>query len=373
MKLFPPMSAPRLPRRPLTLSILTLVLAATFTPITQASVISERFDRVCPSVVVIRTTSRSVDPTGRPGLVSSEGLGSGVLISDDGKIFTASHVVQAADDIKVTFHDGPTIRARVLSSQPEVDLAVLQLEALPGADWPHAELGDSDAVDVGDEVFVVGAPLGLTHTLTVGHISARRGGQGLMGALYGAELLQTDAAINQGNSGGPMFDLEGRVVGIVSHIVTRTGGFDGLGFAVASNLARQALLEDPPMWSGMSGRLLPKEIASLLNVPAEAALLVEQVAIPSPANHMGIRGGSIPANIGGVEFVLGGDVLLEVFGVPMSDPDVRRKIAEEVRRFKDGDPMQVKVWRGGREVELNNFYFPDLLVPQPPPVPVADQ
>jgi len=324
--------------------------------------VSETFKQVRNSVVVIQTAGKTVDEDAPRGLVSVGGLGSGVLISDDGRIMTAAHVVQTAERIRVRFSNGDVIDARVLSSMPPADLALIQLEKMPG-DYQITEVGDSDSVEVGDEIFVVGAPLGISHTLTVGHISARREDTNAYGGLRPTELFQTDAAINKGNSGGPMFDLDGKVVGIVSYIISQTGGYEGLGFVVTSNTARRVLLEGRSLWSGFKGHLLTDEMAKIFNLPQKAGLLVETVVEHSPATHMGLQGGDIKATIGDVELVLGGDIILDIFGVPLSADKAYVAIYDRAAGLKPNDPIVVKVLRGGKTVELKSTFIPNIFYP----------
>src|SRR2546425_4394424 len=165
--------------------------------------LSDVFKRVNPAVVEIHTRETDVARGGIAGQVSVAGLGSGVLISPDGKVLTAAHVVQTADTIEVEFLTGEKLKARVVSSEPTADVALLQLERPPRGPFV-VKLGDSDAVEVGEQVFVVGAPLGVSHTLTVGYISGRRKPNATFSGMSRAEYFQTDAAVNQGNSGGPM-------------------------------------------------------------------------------------------------------------------------------------------------------------------------
>jgi len=329
------------------------------------SPLTEIFQRVHTSVVVLETMQKDVDPAFPGQAVTSEGLGSGVLITDDGKILTAAHVVQAADSIRVHFLDGEEIPARVLASEPAADLALLQLERRPSA--AHvASLGDSDAAEVGEEIFIIGAPLGVTHSLTVGHVSARRVTDNLFGGFLPTEQLQTDAAINQGNSGGPMFNMRGEVIGIVSYIISQSGGSEGLGFVITSNMARQLLMQERRIWSGFQGRILGEQMARILNVPQETGVLVEIVADRSLASHLGLRGGTVKATFGEEEeMIVGGDILLEVLGIPV---DVNRR--DEIRRRMDeiesGQEIVVKVLRDGRILELRKNYYPDLLTPAAP-------
>jgi S1-C subfamily serine protease len=350
-------------RRRLPLLLIPLLLA----PLTESPAHSIRdvYKRVKASVVVIETEGKAPDPISPGRLTTIGGMGSGVLISADGEILTAAHVVQTADRIHVTFLSGESIPARVKAAEPGADVALLQLERRPGT-AQVAELADSDRVEVGDVVFVIGAPLGITHSLSVGHISARRTVESNFGTLFPTEVFQTDAAINQGNSGGPMFDEQGRVIGLVSYIISQSGGWEGLGFVITSNMARKLLIEDPSLWSGLQGRTLQGVLAKLLNVPQSSAVLVETVGGRSPANHLGIRGGTIKATIEGEEFILGGDIILEVMGVKVSGNEAAQKIRTAISSLGDGDEMTVKVLRGGEIVELKNFFFPDLLLPGVP-------
>jgi S1-C subfamily serine protease len=168
-----------------------------------------------------------------------------------------------------------------------------------------------------------------------------------------SEFFQTDAAINEGNSGGPMFNMHGEVIGIVSHIVSRSGGFEGLGFVVTSNLARKLLLERSPFWSGMEGFLLSGEMAKIFNVPQPAGLLVQRIAPHSPASQLGLRPGTLAAVIEGEPLVVGGDIILEVQGVPfIPDGSSYTVIRERLTSLKPGDKITVLVLRDGRKEEL---------------------
>ena len=315
----------------------------------EAQTVGQVFQRVNPSVVVIRTKERAVTAQGQAA--SETGVGSGVLISADGKVITAAHVVQTADEITVEFLGGETIRARVVASEPEADVSLLQLER-PPARPVVAQMGDSERVDVGDPVFIVGAPYGIGHTLTVGHISGRHKPHTVYGAMSRAEFLQTDAAINQGNSGGPMFSMKGEVIGVVSHIISRSGGFEGLGFVVTSNMARRLLLEQRSFWTGLSGYVLAGGLARVFNVPQPVGLLIQRVAKNSPAEHAGLRASTIPATIDGKTLMVGGDIILKVAGIQIEDQSSYDKIQAKISRGRSGDVVMVTVLRDGRQVEL---------------------
>ena len=334
----------------------TFLLAALVLTGTQALAnpsVSEIFEKVHSSVVVIQTIQKELASQGGRGFTSVAGMGSGVLISADGKVMTAAHVVQTAERVVVSFNTGEEILARVLASEPAADVALLQLEELPPASAHKARLGDSDESTVGEQVMVVGAPLGVSHTLTVGHISARRFPNKMIGDLQLAEFLQTDAAINQGNSGGPMFNGKGEVIGLVSYIISQSGGSEGLGFAVTSNTARRLLLESRGIWSGMHGVLLSGEAAEIFNLPVPAGLLVQQVASKSLAADLGLRPGSVRATVEDEPLNLGGDVIIKVMGIPLGNPDSLPEIRAALVKMEKGESIRVTVLRAGKPVELS--------------------
>jgi serine protease Do len=345
-----------IPSRPANLLALGLMLTA-WLPVTDHSVRAETlraiFQRVDGSVVVVKTTHQQVVTGPKKQLTSLPGLGSGLLVSADGKIMTAAHVVQTADEVKVEFATGEVIAAKVVTSEPAADVALLQLERVPPK-AVVAALGNSDLAEVGDEVFIVGAPVGMSHTLTVGHVSARRNPRNFFNGMSRSEFFQTDAAINEGNSGGPMFNMQGEVIGIVSHIVSKSGGFEGLGFVVTSNLARRLLLERNPFWSGVEGFLVSGEMARVFNVPQPAGLLVQRVASHSPAARLGLRPGTLTALIDGEPMVVGGDIILEVQGVPIiPDGSSYTVIRERLTGLKSGDKLVITVLRDGHKEELS--------------------
>jgi S1-C subfamily serine protease len=283
--------------------------------------------------------------------VSISTVGSGVLISNDGKVLTAAHVVELADEIRVGFLSGETIFAEVVASEPRADVALLRLERMP--DQPViARLADSDKAKVGQQVFVVGAPYGEEHTLTVGHISARHSRDDRESGFPLAEFFQTDAAINEGNSGGPMFSLDGEVIGVVSHILSQSGGFEGLGFVVTSNTARRLLMEQRSVWSGISGYRLEGELAQALNVPRPAGVLVQQVAKWSPAAKLGLHGGSMRAEIANESLILGGDVILAIQGIALDSPDAYEAIRHVMSKLRRGDSIRFTILREGRVADI---------------------
>jgi serine protease Do len=314
----------------------------------EARSVSSLFKQVSPSVVVIRVVESGYSEESPGKKIAKGGLGSGFLISDDGLVMTASHVVHLADAVQVTFMDGTYVTAEVISSSPLADVALLQLDSVP-PDTVAVNLGDSDRVSVGDQVFIVGAPYGITHTLTVGYVSGMRRSENTSDQFVPLEFIQTDAAVNQGNSGGPMFNMKGEVVGIVSRILTQSGGFEGIGFAASINVAKELLLKQKSFWTGLEVFLVSGELAKALNIPQEAGLLVQRVAKNSPADNVGLRAGTIPIKIQDKGILIGGDVVLEVQGMQITtDINQLRLIREKVLSTPGLEEIEFEVLREGK-------------------------
>jgi S1-C subfamily serine protease len=337
--------------RPLAPAVLLMVLGGLLGPDARpasAQTVRQVFEKVAPSTVVIRARGRDVTGTGQTRFTET---GSGVLISADGQVMTAAHVVHAMDEITVEFLGGETITARVVASEPAADLSLLKLDRVPpGA--AVAAMADSDAIKVGDQVIVVGAPYGLSYSLSVGYVSARWAPNTVYRTMPLAEFFQTDAVINTGNSGGPMFSMDGKVVGVVSHNISKGGGSEGLGFVVTLNTARQLLLERRSFWSGLEGVALSDEVADLLNLPNRAAgFAVKNVAKGSPADAVGIRGSTMLVQLAGEEVPLGGDIILSVDGISAARTNMA-KIRAELNRLPSGGTFKVTVLRAGQIIEL---------------------
>jgi serine protease Do len=334
-------------RRSLT-ALLTVGLLAGLTSGVEAQTPGEVFRKVAPSVVVIRAKGQEIAASGQTRFGET---GSGVLISSDGKVMTAAHVVHTMDEISVEFLGGETVKARVIASEPAADLSLLQLERVPpGA--KASPLADSDPIRVGDPVIIVGAPYGLSYSLSAGLISARWKPNTVYKTMPLAEFFQTTATINTGNSGGPMFATNGEVIGIVSHNISKSGGSEGLGFVVTINTAKKLLLEKRSFWSGLEGQILSDAQADLLNLPPGATgFIVKTVAKDSPADRMGLRGATMIANLGGDQVPLGGDIILTVEGLKAEAANLN-KIREQLASQSPGSPFKVTVLRAGRVLEL---------------------
>jgi serine protease Do len=337
---------------PMRIHILLLAALLAFSSSAAATDLSRAFKKVDSAVVVIQT-KESQQVISEHGIreTSSGGLGSGIIISPDGQVLTAAHVVHNADEIAVSLSDGQSMPARIISSSVLADVALIQLEGEFGP-LNHVPLSDSDKVSIGEVVFVIGNPYGLTHTLTVGNLSGRRI-QGGDEALLNTEFLQTDAAVNQGNSGGPLFTKDGKLIGIVSFISSQSGGSEGLGFAASSNMIKEEILNRPHIWSGMEYVPLQGKIAEAFNIGKPAGLLVQHVAKNSPAEALGIKAGYIPISIGDEKALLGGDVIVEVGGEQLYLTKAgRQRVLDYLGSLKSGDRISVTVLRDGKLKEL---------------------
>jgi serine protease Do len=230
---------------------------------------------------------------GSPETEREHGLGSGVIVSGDGYIVTNNHVVQNARDIEVTLHDGRTLAAKVIGTDPPTDVALIKVDA---QNLPFLTLTNSDKVQVGDSVLAVGNPFGIGETVTRGIVSAKNRATS---SDLDQDFIQTDAAINPGNSGGALVDTEGRLVGINSAILSRSGGNQGIGFAVPSNLVRwvaDSILKNGRVQRGLLGvslQDLTPELAKALKVNDAKGALVADVPPGSPAEAAGIKNGDV--------------------------------------------------------------------------------
>jgi serine protease Do len=335
--------------RPLLLVVLVGVVLGWFPIGAEAQDAEELFRKVSPSVVVIRAKGRAVDST--RGLITFSEIGSGVLISADGKVMTAAHVVHAMDEIVVEMLGGETVPARMIASEPAADLSLIQLTRIPKNAQP-ARIGDSDKVHVGQQVLIIGAPYGLSHSFSAGWISAKWLPNTAYRAMPLAEFFQTTATINTGNSGGPMFNTAGEVVGVVSHNISKSGGSEGLGFVVTMKSARYFLMEREWAWIGLEGKVLTGDLAEVFNIPGGSGLLLSVVPKGSPAWDMGLAGGDRTASIGGQEIVVRGDIVLSMAGIPIrSEADIP-KIREKIGAMSTGQPFKASVLRAGKVIEL---------------------
>ncbi|MDW8036740.1 MAG: Do family serine endopeptidase [Thermoguttaceae bacterium] len=263
-----------------------------------------------------------------------EGVGSGVIIDPSGIILTNNHVVREAGQILVRLHDGREFEAKDVKRDPKTDLAIVRIEA---KDLKAARLGDSDKVQVGDWVLALGQPFGLEGTVTAGIISAK--GRGL-GIAPRENFLQTDAAINPGNSGGPLVNLNGEVIGINTAITTRSGGYQGVGFAVPVNLAKwvaEQLIRKGKVeraYLGVAIQMLTPQLAEQFGLKVQEGVVVTDVFPNTPGEAAGLKPG---------------DVILEFAGVKVSKP---AELQEIVERSPINSQQNITVLRDGQRLTL---------------------
>ncbi len=276
-------------------------------------------------------------PEGQPR--QNSGLGSGVIVSPNGYILTNYHVIEGADDIQVSLNDSKTYKAKVVGSDPESDLAILQIKA---EKLPAITFGQMDSLRVGDVVLAIGNPFGVGQTVTMGIVSAL--GRSHLGINTFENFIQTDAAINPGNSGGALVDSQGHLVGINTAIYSRTGGSLGIGFAIPVSSARsimEQIIRTGSVtrgWIGVEAQEITPELAESFGLPDTEGSLIAGVMRGSPADTAGIRPG---------------DVLLSVNGKPVKDPQVmldqiaaltpEERAAFRLRRDKGIVEVQVRI------------------------------
>ncbi|SPJ29702.1 Do family serine endopeptidase [Falsiruegeria mediterranea] len=346
-----------------------LLLATTALPAAADEALADLVEEVGPSVVTILATQEAMTepasmkgrgmenhpfgeffrqfgmPEGmKPGPRGpSQGLGSGFILEEDGLIVTNHHVIDGADTVTVRLADDREFEATVVGADPLTDLAVLQIDA--GGPLPAVELGDSDVIRVGEDVVAVGNPFGLSSTVTTGIVSAK--GRNISEGPY-AEFIQTDAAINKGNSGGPLFNMDGEVIGVNSAIYSPTGGSVGLGFAVTSNIAETIvadLIDDGQVdrgWLGVSIQNVSPDIAAAMGLDGATGALVSDVVTDSPAD------GALKS----------GDVILSFDGKPVkSSADLPRLVGatktgtdSTIEVLRNGEPEQVTVTIGTHQM-----------------------
>jgi serine protease Do len=299
--------------------------------------LADLFEENKRSVVTIYVTENVSSGSGDPRTFTSNmGLGSGVLVKDD-VVLSAAHVVGNAEEIMVQFYDGEAISAKVERMSRVADVALLRLDK-PPVNPQAAVVGNSDETRIGDEIFVVGAPMGMPYSLSRGVISGRHSKKDLTSDGKMTEYFQTDASINTGNSGGPMYNYRGEVIGIVSFILTRSGGFEGIGFAATSQVAKELLLSRSSKYFGVEALILPYELAQILNVPQESGWLVQHVVKDSPAGVSGLKGGYRSIMIDEEEILLGGDIILQVDNIKITG----EASVSELRDYLDNVDATVK-------------------------------
>lgn len=289
------------------------------------------------------------------GVQEVQGLGSGFLINADGQILTNYHVISGSSDVEVTMPpDQSRYKAKVLMRDRAHDLALIQID--PKKKLPaFLRLGDSDSLQVGQKVLAIGNPFGLAGTLTTGIVSSlhRKIQSEEQGGLE--DMIQTDAAINSGNSGGPLLDSQGNVIGINTAIYGPNGGSVGIGFAMPINRAK-AMLGDfrsgkrpASTVIGVSTYSISGDWAEALKLPRTGGLLIGRVASGSPASRAGLRGATQQVRVGNYLVPVGGDLITAVDGKRVEEQDA---ITRAVTAKHAGDTIDLTIWRDGRTMDV---------------------
>jgi S1-C subfamily serine protease len=309
-----------------------------------------------PGVVQVTSTTKVRLPRsewfGNPfGLEDSQvqqSLGSGFVIGKDGLVVTNYHVVGDAQSVYVSFSNSDSMRAEVVGKDPATDIALLKVVASSRALKP-LELGDSDDVDVGDQVAAIGNPLGYERSITLGIVSALQRSLTSPGGAPIDRVIQTDAVLNRGNSGGPLLNAQGRVIGVSSAIATDTGsGNTGIGFAIPINTVKDVVAQlkarghvEHPFFGVVSRPVTPR-VARIFNLPADRGLLVETVYPASGAAEAGLLGGLDPVVLAGESYLLGGDLIVKADGMAVASTERLREI---IARHSPGDAVSIEFFR----------------------------
>ena len=323
--------------------------------------VSEIYAHAAPGVVQITSTTAPVDnPTLIPfdqQAVPEQALGSGFVIDKAGHVVTNYPVLEGADEIEVSFSNQDTLAATIVGSDPSTDIAVLRVQSSSRGLAPLA-FGNSDGVRVGDPVVAIGNPFGLRRTATAGIVSAVQ--ERTITAPNGYPIdgvIQTDAQINSGNSGGPLLNAKGEVIGVNSQIARADGstGNVGIGFAVPSNTVKAVVAQlvatgkVDRAYLGLSGSTITPELARVFRLPVDEGVLVEGVTTGSAADKAGLRGGTTDVVVAGESHVLGGDVIVAVAGKRVASTDELRDLLAE---RKPGQTVNVRIHRGTKIVTL---------------------
>jgi len=327
----------------------------------QERLLVELYRRANPAVVSIDVFGAPLPENHPvvPGLPErSRGQGSGFLYDDQGHIVTNHHVISGAERFQVRWYDGTTALADLVGSDPDSDLAVLKVRAIPAGVAP-LPIGDSREVEVGQTAVAIGSPFGEQNTLTVGVVSGLgrtlRGPTRTFGSFSIPNIIQTDAAINPGNSGGPLLNTRGEVIGVNTAIAVSQGGgsFEGVGYAVpASTLVKvvPALISEGRYahpWMGIRMFSLDALSAERLGLPVERGVLITDVQSNSPAARAGLRGGSRDVTLNGVPLRVGGDIVLGLNGRPVADGDQLIGLLD--LDYRVGDTITLSVLRDGEQ------------------------
>ena len=317
----------------------------------KAMSVNEIYERASSGVVQITSTSGNIG-----GASQQQALGSGFVIDKAGRIVTNYHVIQDADEIRVSFSNRDTVEAQLVGSDPSTDLAVLQVDTSASALTPLS-LGDSDKVEVGDPVVAIGNPFGLDRTATSGIVSALQRLITAPNSFTIDHVIQTDAPINHGNSGGPLLNSRGQVIGVNTQIETGgvASGNVGIGFSVPSNTVKDVVAQIvrtgrvDHAYLGIGGQAITPDVADTYNLPVSKGVLIESVKSESGAAKAGLEGGQTQVVVAGETYVLGGDIIVAFEGKQISSIE---QLRDAIARHKPGDKVSLVIYRDAKKTSV---------------------
>jgi S1-C subfamily serine protease len=317
--------------------------------------VNEIYERAASGVVRVNSTSNSTAASGL-GSQQTSALGSGFVIDKTGHIVTNYHVVEGADVVTVSFSNRDTVKAEVVGTDPSSDIAVLRVNTAASALTP-LPLGNSDAVEVGDPVVAIGNPFGLDRTATAGIVSALQRLITAPNRFTIDHVIQTDAPINHGNSGGPLLSSRGQVIGVNTQIETgdTATGNVGIGFSVPSNTVKDVVAQIirtgrvDHAYLGISGQAVTPDVADKYNLPVKAGVVVESVTNDSGADKAGVEGGKTQVVVAGQTYVLGGDIIVSFDGAKISSIE---QLRDAVAAHKPGDKVTVVIYRDAKKTSV---------------------
>jgi S1-C subfamily serine protease len=310
--------------------------------------VNEIYERASSGVVQITSTSGNIG-----GAAAQQALGSGFVVDKAGHIVTNYHVIEGADEIRVSFSNRDTVQAQLVGSDPSTDLAVLQVDTTASALTP-LPLGDSDKVEVGDAVVAIGNPFGLDRTATSGIVSALQRLITAPNRFTIDHVIQTDAPINHGNSGGPLLNSRAQVIGVNTQIETGGSGSGnvGIGFSVPSNTVKDVVAQImrtgrvDHAYLGISGQAVNSVVADKYNLPVEKGVLVESVTSESGAGKAGLEGGETQVVVAGETYVLGGDIIVSFEGKQISSIE---QLRDAIAGLKPGEKVRLVIYRDAKK------------------------
>ena len=365
-----PTAQPISPEQPKSGATSSPVTPMVLTSSTEEQLLVKLYEQVNPSVVNIVVATRLTSMGGRtpsPGSGGSDepvqrGEGSGFVYDTQGHIVTNNHVVAGADEVRVTFSDDVSALAKVVGTDPDSDLAVIKVE-VSASELRPLTIGDSDALKVGQRVVAIGNPFGLEGTMTTGIVSAlgrllSAGSATTSGGRYSIpDIIQTDAAVNPGNSGGPLLNLRGEVVGVTSAIESTVGSFSGIGLAIPASIVKKvvpALIRDGRYehpWLGISAVSLSPALAEAMGLPeSQRGVMVAMVTPGSPADKAKLRASEQTVRVDGQEMPADGDIIVGIDNETVKKYD--DLITYLTRRTEVGQKVVLSVLREGKVIQV---------------------